>query len=93
MTCCYCDKKLKLGMIQKRDPRTGEKYKSCPNCSKTHGKEHVFHPYPSLFGKTPARVSAKNPEGSQSFCIHCRRLDKGEPSKSYMNGKLCSCLT
>ena len=92
MTNCSCNKSLSSGMIRKKDPYTGEKYKSCPNCSSSHGSEHVFHTYPHFFGKTPARVTARNQEGHQSYCINCRRLDKGEPSESYMNGKICSDL-
>lgn len=92
MTCSCCNKPLNVGMIHKRDPHTGQKFKSCPHCSDANGGEHVFHPYPSSFGKTPARVTARNPEGYQSYCIDCRRLDKGVQSQAYMNGKACSSL-
>ena len=92
MLCSCCGKKLNSGMIHKKDPNTGQKFKSCPNCSAANGSEHVFHPYPSLFGKTSARVTAENPDGDQSYCIDCRALDKGEVSHTYMNGKLCSSL-
>lgn len=88
MTCSSCNKRLNIGMIHKRDPATGMKYKSCPHCSDANNGEHVYHPYPSSFGKTPAR----NPEGYQSYCIECRRLDKGVQSQTYMNGKTCSSL-
>jgi len=92
MSCSCCGKKLNSGMIHKKDQNTGQKFKSCPHCSAANEVEHVFHPYPSLFGKTPARVTARNPDGNQSYCIDCRALDKGEPSHTYMNGKLCSSL-
>tara|TARA_R110000737_G_scaffold288328_1_gene294859 strand:+ start:974 stop:1255 length:282 start_codon:yes stop_codon:yes gene_type:complete len=92
MLCACCGKKLANGMIRKRDTTTGEKYKSCPHCSDANGKEHVLHKYPQEFGKTSARITAKNPDGYQSYCISCRRLTKGESSHNYTNGRACSSL-
>ncbi|PSU59513.1 hypothetical protein C9I90_03295 [Photobacterium aphoticum] len=92
MTCTCCSKKLNVGMLQKRDPNTGAKFKSCPHCSDANGGQHVYHPYPSSFGKTPARVTARNPEGYQSYCIACRRLEKGEISTVYKSGRECKTL-
>ena len=90
MSCSCCGKKLNVGMIDKFDPQTGQKYKSCPHCSDANGGEHIFHPYPASFGKTAARKSARNPDGYQSYCYDCRRLKKGETSHVYQNGRVCS---
>lgn len=90
MSCNCCGKKLNVGMIQKQEPGTGKKFKSCPHCSDANGEQHVFHPYPSSFGKTPARKTAKNPDGYQSYCCDCRTLAKGKSSRVYKNGKVCS---
>ena len=92
MACNCCGSRLNSGMIHKKDPITGKKYKSCPHCSAANGNEHVFHPYPASFGKTPARVTAKNPDGDQSYCIDCRKLEKGELSNNYRIGKSCKTL-
>ncbi|MFM2486065.1 hypothetical protein [Celerinatantimonas yamalensis] len=89
MICSACGKKLTSGMIYKIDVSTGQKYKSCPHCSAANGQEHVFHPYPANFGKTPARTSAKNPHGAQSYCIDCRALNKGVKSRTFQDGVLC----
>ena len=93
MACKCCGKKLNSGMQHTKDSRTGQKYKSCPHCSAANGSEHVFHPHPSEFGKTPARMTAKNPDGNQSYCIHCRALAKGLPSTTHTNGRICSTFT
>lgn len=90
MSCSCCSKKLNIGMIQKNDPVTRKKYKSCPHCSVAHGKEHIFHPYPASFGKTPARKTARNPDGYQSYCSECRTLEKGVASSVYQSGRKCS---
>ncbi|PSU50214.1 hypothetical protein C9J12_05640 [Photobacterium frigidiphilum] len=92
MACSCCGKYLNVGMIHKTDLNTGQKLKSCPHCSDANGGEHVFHPYPSSFGKTPARKTARNPDGYQSYCIDCRRLSKGVASRVYKNGRPCSGL-
>ncbi|MFT5759654.1 MAG: hypothetical protein ACI9LM_004421 [Alteromonadaceae bacterium] len=92
MACNCCGNRLNSGMIHKKDPVTGKKFKSCPHCSAANENEHVFHPYPGTFGKTPARVTAKNPDGDQSYCNDCRRLDKGELSHTYKKGKSCQTL-
>ncbi len=92
MVCSCCGKPLNRGLIYKTDPVTGQKFKSCPHCSDANGKEHVFHPYPSSFGKTPARKTARNPDGDQSYCTECRHLGKGEVSQVFQNGRKCSDL-
>lgn len=92
MSCTCCGEKLNIGMIHKIDSRTGKKFKSCPHCSDANGGEHVFHPYPASFGKTPARKTARNPEGYQSYCYDCRNLDKAEVSRVYKSGRVCSSL-
>lgn len=92
MSCNCCGKKLNDGMLHKSDSKTGQKFKSCPNCSDANGNEHVFHPYPGSFGKTPARKTAKNPDGDQSYCYDCRRLEKDETSRVHLNGRICSSL-
>ncbi|MCG9714034.1 hypothetical protein L1D29_14515 [Shewanella insulae] len=90
MGCTCCGSKLNSGMLKKTDLTSGQKFKSCPHCSAANGSEHVFHPYPGQFGKTPARVSAKNPDGHQSYCNYCRGLDRGQDSTVHFNGRLCS---
>ena len=92
MTCNTCTSKLNVGMVHKTDPVTRARFKSCPHCSDANGNEHVFHPYPSSFGKTPARKTARNPSGYQSYCCDCRALPKGSLSKVYTTGRLCSSL-
>ncbi len=92
MACNCCGKALNSGMVQKKDSSTGQKFKSCPHCSDANGSEHIFHPYPASFGITPARKTARNPDGYQSYCIDCRRLKKGVASKAFHNGRLCSTL-
>lgn len=91
MQCLCCNMKINSGRIFKRE-ENGQLFKSCPNCSKTHGVEHIFHPHPRDFGQTPARKSAKNPDGDQSYCSDCRALDKGQPSENIHNGRTCSSL-
>jgi hypothetical protein len=90
MACSCCGKRLNSGMIKKRDSSTRKLYKSCPHCSDANGKEHVHHPYPANFGNTPARMTARNPDGDQSYCAACRRLKKGVVSQVHTNGKTCS---
>ncbi|TMO84205.1 hypothetical protein CWC15_11400 [Pseudoalteromonas spongiae] len=90
MLCTCCNSALSNGMIRRRDRNSNKKYKSCPNCSATSANEHVFHKYPESFGKTSARITKRNPEGYQSYCISCRKLDKGAKSVSYASGKKCS---
>lgn len=92
MTCSCCGKRLNAGLCKKTDILTGQKFKSCPHCSIANGGEHVFHPFPKSFGKTPARQTARNPEGYQSYCIDCRSLSKGEVSRVYSQGRKCRSL-
>jgi len=88
MACNCCGTRLNSGMIHKKDPISGQKFKSCPHCSAANGNEQ----HPAQFGKTPARVTARNPDGNQSYCIECRTLDKGELSTVHSHGRLCSSL-
>jgi hypothetical protein len=92
MSCNYCKKRIASGMIHKKISATNEKYKSCPHCSDANGGEHIFHKYPESFGKTSARITAKNPDGDQSYCTSCRMLATGESSLNYKNGRTCSSL-
>ncbi len=92
MPCKCCQNQLNSGMIIKKDRTTGARYKSCPHCTAENGSEHVFHRYPHDFGNTPARITAKNPDGHQSYCKECRALPRHEPSSNYVNGMLCSNL-
>ncbi|MDH5935049.1 hypothetical protein AB4584_24230 [Vibrio splendidus] len=89
MRCSCCNSQLNSGRVFKR-LANGALLKSCPHCSVANGSEHVFHRHPQNFGQTPARVSARNPDGDQSYCIDCRALDKGEPSKVSDRGNVCS---
>lgn len=93
MQCVCCQSELNSGMIIKVDRNTGARYKTCPHCSAENSSEHVYHRYPSDFGNTPARVTAKNPDGHQSYCNACRSLPKNTPSSNYVNGVLCKDLT
>jgi len=92
MACNCCTKALNSGMIHKKDAATGKKFKSCPHCSSANAGEHVYHPYPASFGNTPARKTARNPDGYQSYCIDCRHQAKGVASVVYKNGRVCSDL-
>jgi hypothetical protein len=78
-------------MIHKRD-RHGSAYKSCPKCSTTNGREHVFHRHPLEFGTTAERVTDNNPNGDQSYCIDCRLLQPNQPSRNFRLGVECSRL-
>jgi hypothetical protein len=79
-------------MLIKKDSSTGALYKACGHCSEANGSEHVFHRYPAQFGYTPARVTASNPNGHQSYCCDCRSLQNGVPSNIHTSGVLCSSL-
>ncbi len=92
MSCKCCGANLNSGMIHKKEPTTGQKFKSCPHCSAENGKEHVFHPYPAKYGSTSARITKKNPDGYQSYCMDCRALKRGAPSNAYNSGTLCTNL-
>jgi hypothetical protein len=92
MACTCCGDKLNSGMIHKIDPQSNEEYKSCPHCSDANGIQHVFHPYPSSFGNTTARKTFHNPDGDQSYCVECRSLKSGVPSRVHQNGRICSSL-
>lgn len=93
MSCNCCGKKLNSGMLKKIDTYSSQVYKACPRCSDTHGEEHIFHPYPSNFGTTPARVTPNNPDGHQSHCNSCRTLDARKPSVVFSLGKKCSSIS
>lgn len=73
--CSCCGKPLNRA-LKSEDGR----YKSCPRCSQTHGQFHIFRKYPDDFGTTPSRVTPQNPDGPQSHCLDCRRLEPGEDS-------------
>ncbi|HHV29571.1 MAG TPA: hypothetical protein GXX73_08250 [Clostridium sp.] len=65
--CTHCGRPLNESQY-----RNNKQYKSCPNCSKKNGQEHVYYEYPSNFGTTLRRASANSPEGAQSYCVPCR---------------------
>ncbi len=88
MSCNFCGGRLNNVMLRKQEPGSGRKFKSCPNCSTTHGEEHIFHSYPADFGNTSARVTAANPDGHQSNCRNCRALDTGIASENYQKWKV-----
>ena len=81
MTCTHCGKPL-----QRSQWAADRTWKSCPNCSTNHGREHVYFPFPGEFGTTELRATYRNPEGAQSYCQPCRRDRNGDPSR----GRLCS---
>lgn len=88
MPCECCGRQLNIGTLHKYDD-AGNEYKSCPRCSDTNGHEHVFHRHPESFGQTDARVTPRNPDGDQSYCVDCRTLDKGAASRVHSQGTLC----
>jgi hypothetical protein len=47
-------------------------FKTCPNCSGLNGREHMFRKWPEAFGTTEKRIREEDPDGSQSWCEHCR---------------------
>lgn len=75
MNCSCCGKDLSIS-IRSADGTL----KSCPRCSQTHGRMHVFRKYPEQFDTTPARITSNNPDGAQSHCISCRGEAAGAPS-------------
>ena len=75
MNCTCCSKDLSIS-IRSADGTL----KSCPRCSQTHGKMHVFRKYPEQFDTTTARITANNPDGAQSHCISCRGEKAQAPS-------------
>lgn len=65
--CTACERALHQAQW-----RANDMLKSCPRCSSANGREHVFHRHPEAFGETPARATASDPEGTQSWCTACR---------------------
>lgn len=82
MLCRNCGKPLNESQYS-RDGR----YKSCPRCSVLNGEEYVYFPYPSEFGTTVKRESAKHPDGPQSHCTN-HRANPDNPVQA--GGVLCS---
>lgn len=78
MKCEHCGERLNRSVYS-----PDNRLKSCPRCSKTNGKYHVFHPYPGDFGVTEKRSSGNSPEGAQSYCTTCRG------DNTPRTGKLC----
>ena len=81
MTCAHCGRRLRSSQWT-----ADRNWKSFPNCSGNHGREHVFLPYPGEFGTTEQRAAYLNPDGAQSHCQPCRSDGNGDPSR----GRLCS---
>lgn len=81
MICKKCGLPLNISQYKEN-----ESYKSCPNCSKINGEEHVYFPYPDYFGTTPLRSSSSHHEGPQSHCQRCR----GNGGGNYSDGRNCS---
>ena len=67
MYCNFCGKPLKDYQFN-----FDETMKSCPRCSVLDGEEHIYFPYPYMFGDTPARRSLNHPDGPQSYCVSHR---------------------
>ena len=76
-------------------------WKSCPNCSKSNGKEMEFKLFVQLdedlgwnyassdFGFTVKRETATNPLGGQSLCKICRSNKKLQGlTKGQIHGKI-----
>jgi hypothetical protein len=82
MNCINCSRPLNESQYKTSG---GIEYKSCPNCSTSNEKEHVYYKYPQRFGETTTRSSATHPSGPQSYCAPCR--GRGNTLGS---GELCS---
>lgn len=65
--CKKCGKPLSKSIYSKDGA-----LKSCPSCSQSNGKYHVFHEYPDAYGTTPLRKSGPHSDGPQSHCTVCR---------------------
>jgi len=87
MSCNFCGGRLNSGMLRKQEPGSGRKFKSCPNCSTTHGEEHIFHPYPTDFGNTPARVTAAIRTGIKVIAEIAGRLIRVLLQRTIKNGR------
>lgn len=83
VVCRVCNGKLNRSRYSH-----DERWKSCPNCSKLHGAEHVYRLCPDAFGTTPERETEENPDGIQSYCYACRQNQ--EPSFTSTDVRLCS---
>jgi len=82
MHCNYCGKQIKISQYKENN-----KWKSCPNCSKLNGIEHVYYECPDMFGTTPARITPNNSTGIQSHCKFCR---SDRPVPANIKKRLCS---
>lgn len=80
MICTVCNRALNQTQWS-----NDETLKSCPNCSATNGREHVFFRYPEKFGTTPRRATPQHPEGPQSYCTDCR----GDNAADMSHAVLC----
>lgn len=80
MLCKVCNRPLNESQFNSK-----KTFKSCPKCSIENGEEHVYYDYPIAFGTTRKRISHKNPDGPQSYCIPCRGNQK-----STLRKYLCS---
>jgi len=67
MNCEHCGKPLKDAQYN-----ATESLKSCPNCSKIDGHQHIYYNYPEAFGTTELRSTMTHPDGPQSYCNACR---------------------
>jgi hypothetical protein len=61
-----------LNRSQRPESGGGQAWKSCPNCSSSHGTQHIYRPFPDTFGQSEARVNDNTPDGAQSYCNYCR---------------------
>jgi len=85
--CAHCEHLLNVSQSKIKDDI---EYKSCPKCSVTQGRQHVYFPVPNDFGTTTARETLNNPDGVQSYCESCRPpSEKGKPSRVFQNGTTC----
>lgn len=67
--CEHCD-----GILWRSQFSEDGKSKSCPCCSRRHGRLHVFLGYPADFGR---RRMLHNPRAAQSHCLQCRPKRQG----------------
>ncbi|TDS72402.1 hypothetical protein C7434_1215 [Pantoea sp. PNA 14-12] len=85
--CACCGLALNRGLPKVKN---NVEYKSCPKCSVTHGRQHIYFQTPNHFGTTPARETINNPQGLQSYCESCRPAsEKDNPSRVFQHGLTC----
>jgi len=76
MLCQHCERPLNRSVYNQS--RT---LKSCPHCSESDRRFHVFYEHPEDFGLSDARANSETPDGVQSYCKSCRQGVPGTGGK------------